>query len=207
METNITVSCRVPPQEQHRALQIKPTSWSFGRSSCPNLNSLSFYRNNIWKQKRRGKLFLPLQKPYLFTIKSHQLLTALIISNNQWHRTCRGDVYSRVPLANRPTRASSHIKSCRQLSKGSTWPLVSHSNASRPQAGSGPAPGPRAVESSHSHNRCETWKKAKRQCRVRTGKGIVTAFPWDGGRAQLLCKHIRSAQCKSSELKNKLFPP
>lgn len=50
-------------------------------------------------------------------------------------------------------------------------------------------------------------KKAKRRRCVRTGKSIVTPFPWDRGWPQLLCKHTPAAQCKSSELKNKLFPP
>lgn len=81
VEANIAVSC-VPNQEQRWALQIKPTSWCFGRSSCPKLNSLSLYRSNIWKQKRQGKLFLHLQKPDFFTVKSLQLLTSLVIINN-----------------------------------------------------------------------------------------------------------------------------
>lgn len=50
-------------------------------------------------------------------------------------------------------------------------------------------------------------KRAKRRRCVRTGKSIVTPFPWDRVWPQLLCKHTPAAQSKSSEPENKLFPP
>lgn len=102
-------------------------------------------------------------------------------------------MYSRIPLAGRPTSTSSRLTSCRQLSKGSIWPLVSHSNASRAQA----EPSTRPTRCGKQPQPQQMWntKQVKRQRCAR--KGTVAMLPWDGHSSSANTSEALSAKVQS----------